>query len=68
MKQETISEFYDHVVKVTETQKRLIPFADIYGDGSRWQNKLSSCMTTYQVIRQILFQNGLIDSEYKLKA
>lgn len=63
-----ISEFYDHILNVTEFQKKLLPFTDLYGDGTRWQKKLSGCLQTYQALRLIMLENGLIDENNKLKS
>lgn len=62
-----ISDFYDYVVEVTQVQKKLLPFTELYGDGTRWQKKLAGCLQTYQALRVIMLENELIDKNYKLK-
>jgi hypothetical protein len=59
-------DFYDYVVNVTTTQKKLLPFPILYGDGTRWKKQLKTCLTTYQAIKQIMFENNLIDDSYTL--
>ena len=59
-------DFYDYVVNVTTTQKKLLPFPILYGDGTRWKNQLKTCLTTYQALKQIMFENNLIDNNYTL--
>lgn len=61
-----VSNFYDYIVKVTEVQKKLLPFTELYGDGSRWQNQLKACLYTYQSIRSIMVESNLIDKNYKV--
>jgi hypothetical protein len=62
-----ISNFYDYIVEVTQVQKKLLPFTELYGDGTRWQKKLAGCLQTYQALRLIMLKSGLIDHNYKLK-
>jgi hypothetical protein len=59
-------DFYDYVVNVTTTQKKLLPFPILYGDGTRWKKQLKTCLTTYQAIKQIMLENNLIDDSYTL--
>lgn len=61
-----IADFYDHVVTTTQKQGRLLPFTDLYGDGSRWGQKLLPCLKTYQALRQIMVIEGLIDADFKV--
>jgi hypothetical protein len=50
---------YDYIVKTMETQKKLLPFAVLYGDGSRWNNQLRLFLTTYQCIKKITIENNI---------
>jgi hypothetical protein len=60
-------DFYDYVVNSTTMQKKLLPFPVLYGDGTRWKKQLKTCLTTYQAIKVIMFENNLIDENYRLK-
>lgn len=50
---------YDYIVKTMETQKKLLPFTTLYGDGSRWDNKLKLFLTTYQHIKKIVIETKI---------
>jgi hypothetical protein len=54
-----LGEIYDYIVQTMETQKKLLPFTILYGDGSRWNNELKLFLTTYQHIRQITIENNI---------
>lgn len=51
-----LGEIYDYIVQTMETQKKLLPFTILYGDGSRWNNKLNLFLTTYQHIKKITLE------------
>ena len=60
MQQDTqLGEIYDYIVQTMETQKKLLPFTTLYGDGSRWNNQLKLFLTTYQHIRKIALENQI---------
>jgi hypothetical protein len=62
-----IEDFYDYVLDTTEVQRKLLPFVILYGDGSRWKNKLKDCLQTYQHLRQILINHDIIDLQKNVK-
>jgi hypothetical protein len=47
-------------VNVTIKQKRLLPAIELYGDGSRWDNRKDIFMATYQRVESLLKENNLI--------
>jgi hypothetical protein len=57
---EIILNCYDYIVNVTIKQKRLLPAIELYGDGSRWDNKKDIFMATYEQIKITLKENNLI--------
>jgi len=57
---EIISNCYDYIVNVTIKQKRLLPVNELYGDGSRWDNRKDIFMATYEQVKSILKENNLI--------
>ena len=63
-----IANFYNYVTEVTEIQNMFPRFIDVYGDGTRWENNLTACLTTYQHIKYILIDNGIIDESRQVKA
>jgi hypothetical protein len=57
---EIILNCYDYIVNVTIKQKRLLPAIELYGDGSRWDNRKDIFMATYEQIKITLKENNLI--------
>ncbi len=59
MEQINVGTIYDYIVQTIETQKKLLPFTTLYGDGTRWNNELKLFLTTYQHIRKIVLEENL---------
>ena len=45
-----IKDCYDYIIKTIEVQNKLLPLKILYGDGSRWNNRLDIFSTTYYEI------------------
>jgi len=51
-----INDCYDYIVQTIETQNKLLPLNILYGDGSRWNNRLDIFSETYYAIDNLYRQ------------
>jgi hypothetical protein len=52
-----VSIMYDYIIDTSITQKKLLPFLDLYGDGTRWNKQKALFEHVYNIIKETIIKN-----------